>query len=116
MQLQSYFRRELHVFNLHLDISSLTPFRQRVLGMLMNIPYGSTVTYQSLAEMSGSLRGARAVGGAMAANPVPIIIPCHRVIGSDGSLAGYSGGGGTSMKRFLLVMEGVDITGRVISD
>ena len=91
-----------------LDLCS--PFQQQVLRADHAIPRGSVSTYRLIAEQTGNPRGARAVGTAQATNPFPIVIPCHRVIRSDGALGGY--GGGTEMKRRLLEREGVVIKKR----
>ena len=82
----------------------MTEFQQRVLGWIQSIPPGEMMTYGEVAEGIGSPGAARAVGQALGANPVPIVIPCHRVIASDGSLGGYSGG--LHIKEFLLQHEG----------
>jgi len=102
-QLQRYFRGEAVGFDVPLDLSAHTPFLQKVWEATRAIPYGETRSYAELAAMVGRPRAYRAVGRAMALNPVPIIIPCHRVIGSDGHLHGY--GGGLDLKRRLLAME-----------
>lgn len=81
-----------------------SPFEQRVWGRLCEIPYGCTTSYGAIAEELGLTNGARAVGRANGANPIPIVIPCHRVIGTDGKLTGY--GGGLPLKRTLLELEG----------
>ncbi len=107
-QLEWYFHGSLQQFDLPIDFSELTDFRQHVLRLAMQIPYGTITTYSSLATQAGSLGAARAVGGAMAANPVPVVIPCHRVVAVSGALTGYSGAGGIVMKEFLLSMEGID--------
>ncbi len=86
-----------------LDLSAGTPFQQRVWETTRAIPYGRTLSYGEVAWESGCPRGARAVGAAMASNPVPLFVPCHRVIGSDGSLHGF--GGGLPLKRRLLDLE-----------
>lgn len=87
-----------------------TPFQRTVWALLCEIPYGQTVTYgwlaARIAEMRGGRMSAQAVGGAVGRNPVSIIVPCHRVIGADGSLTGF--GGGMDRKRFLLALEGVE--------
>ena len=80
-----------------------TDFQKKVWTALMEIPYGGTVSYKALAERVGSPKAVRAVGAANGANPIPIIIPCHRVIGNDGSLTGF--GGGLPLKRKLLELE-----------
>jgi methylated-DNA-[protein]-cysteine S-methyltransferase len=102
-QLNAYLQKELRVFSLPLAPSG-TPFMQRVWKNLLTIPYGSTATYLDIAGASGILHGARAVGMASHRNPVPVFIPCHRVVGSDGSLRGYRGGLG--LKKELLELEG----------
>jgi methylated-DNA-[protein]-cysteine S-methyltransferase len=106
-QLDQYFRGERRTFELPLELHG-TPFQQRVWRKLQEIPYGATTTYGALAQQlaSGSASGAhdaRAVGAAVGATPIPIVIPCHRVIGADGSLTGY--GGGLHRKRALLEFE-----------
>lgn len=90
-----------------LDISTGTAFQRKVWEKLLEIPYGETRSYKWLAEKVGSPKGFRAVGGANGKNPVPIIIPCHRVINSDGTLGGYSGG--VWIKEFLLKLEDVSV-------
>ena len=99
-----------------LDFGSVKGFAQSVLLADKNIPRGRVMTYGGLAESVGVAGGARAVGNVMAGNPFPLVIPCHRVVRSDGSLGGF--GGGRSMKRALLAMEGVrfDPKGRVFSE
>ena len=87
-------------------LSEATPFQRRVLQQCRRIRYGQTITYGQLAAKAGYPQAARAVGGVMARNRVPLVIPCHRVIGSSGTLRGYSGCGGTAMKRRLLELEG----------
>lgn len=87
-----------------LDLSSLTPFQRKVLGAVKTIPYGETRSYKWVAERIGKPQAARAIGQALNKNPYPIIIPCHRVICSDGKLGGYSKG--IQKKRSLLKKEG----------
>ena len=82
-----------------------TPFQQRVLDCCRQIPYGRTKTYAELAIAAGSPGAARAVGRAMATNPIPLVIPCHRVLGSGGDLCGFSAVGGLDAKRRLLALE-----------
>jgi methylated-DNA-[protein]-cysteine S-methyltransferase len=100
-QLHAYFDGELATFDLPLAPPG-TPYRQRVWQALRRIPYGQTRTYAEIARDAGG--SARAVGGANACNPIPIIIPCHRVVGATG-LGGYSGGDGLATKRQLLALE-----------
>jgi methylated-DNA-[protein]-cysteine S-methyltransferase len=101
-QLQAYFRGELRKFDVPLAMEG-TEFQLRVWNALRGIPYGETISYLQLAERIGNPRAVRAVGLANGSNPIPIIVPCHRVIGSDGSLTGF--GGGISTKKKLLELE-----------
>jgi O-6-methylguanine DNA methyltransferase len=89
---------------------SISPFARRVLGECRRIPYGETATYGELASRVGRPRAARAVGGALRHNPVPLIVPCHRVLRSDGGLGGFSAPGGIDVKRRLLALEAKGIT------
>lgn len=100
-----------HFESIAVDLGGVTPFRARILELIRRIPHGRTMSYAQVAAMAGQRGGARAIGGAMAANPVPIIIPCHRVVASDGRLTGYSAPGGTVSKKILLEMEGVEFKG-----
>lgn len=101
-QLESYFAGDLHDFDLPLDMQG-TPFQKRVWSELLNIPYGRTCSYSFIANAIGSPKAVRAVGAANGSNPIPIVVPCHRVIGAAGKLVGY--GGGLPLKRFLLDLE-----------
>jgi methylated-DNA-[protein]-cysteine S-methyltransferase len=92
-----------------LDWSNISPFHRQVLEQCAQIPTGKTLTYGELAARAGSPRAARAVGSAMARNRWPLIIPCHRVLGTDGRLTGYSGTGGIETKRRLLGLEAGEI-------
>jgi O-6-methylguanine DNA methyltransferase len=105
-QLQAYFDGRRTRFDIPLDLIRLTPFQLTVLQTARRIPPGTTWTYGQVAHAIGKPRASRAVGQALGRNPVPIVIPCHRVVASDGSLGGYSGGGGLQSKRHLLVLEG----------
>jgi methylated-DNA-[protein]-cysteine S-methyltransferase len=102
-ELDEYFAGRRTAFDLPLDLSLATGFRRAVLGHLREIAYGSTESYAQVAEAAGSPRAVRAVGSACATNPLPVIIPCHRVLRSDGSLGGYLGG--LEAKRALLALE-----------
>ena len=101
-QLRAYFGGELRNFDLALDMHG-TEFQKRVWGELLNIPYGATRSYSFVAGTIGAPKAVRAVGAANGRNPIPIVVPCHRVIGAGGSLVGY--GGGLPLKRFLLDLE-----------
>ena len=105
-QLQSYFAGERKTFELPLVLQG-TEFQKKVWTELQNIPYGQTVSYKMLAGRVGSPAAVRAVGAANGANPIPIIIPCHRVIGNDGSLTGF--GGGLPLKKKLLELESAQL-------
>ena len=102
-QLRAYFAGALREFSLPLDMQG-TDFQKRVWGQVAAIPYGETRSYLQIATAIGSPMGVRAVGAANGANPVPIVVPCHRVIGVNGKLVGY--GGGLAMKKRLLELEG----------
>ena len=102
-QLQAFFGGELRSFDLPLAPSYGTGFQRRVWEELCRLPFGTTINYSRLAARIGRPKAVRAVGAANGRNPIPIIVPCHRVIGSNGSLTGYAGG--TDMKRQLLELE-----------
>jgi methylated-DNA-[protein]-cysteine S-methyltransferase len=104
-QLKAYFAGKPVNFHIDLDLSEVTPFQRRVLEACAQIPYGQVTTYGELARRIGRPKAARAVGHAMARNPIPIVIPCHRVIASDGSMCGFSAEQGIALKRRLLEME-----------
>ena len=101
-QLRAYFSGELDKFDLPLAPQG-TPFQRKVWTLLCEIPYGETISYGELARRAGNPNASRAVGLANGSNPIPIIIPCHRVIGSNGKLTGY--GGGLPIKEKLLALE-----------
>lgn len=102
-QLQAYLAGQLRDLDLALDMQG-TQFQRQVWQALTHIPYGQTLSYATLAAELGRPRAVRAVGRANGANPVPIVVPCHRVIGSGGTLVGY--GGGLELKKQLLALEG----------
>ena len=104
-QIQEYLSGERTTFDLEIDWTLITPFQRQVLELQLAIPYGETRTYGQLASQLGKPRAFRAVGRAGATNPVPLIIPCHRVVGSDGSLRGYGAPGGIQTKAWLLALE-----------
>jgi len=101
-QFDEYFAGARRVFDLPLDLRG-TPFQVRAWNALADVPYGTTVTYGGQARHLGVPHAARAIGAANGSNPVPIVLPCHRVVGADGSLTGY--GGGLDVKRWLLTHE-----------
>ncbi|WP_069811888.1 methylated-DNA--[protein]-cysteine S-methyltransferase [Streptomyces sp. TP-A0874] len=105
-QLREYFAGGLRSFTLELDWSLSGGFNLRVLRELAStVPYGAVVGYQQLADRVGEPGAARAVGAAMGSNPLPVVVPCHRVVASDGGIGGF--GGGLEAKRTLLALEGV---------
>lgn len=114
-KLQRYFNGECVDFaDIPVDLTVLPPFRQKVLSSIRTLRYGEICSYGHLAVLCGSPRAARAVGGALAYNPIPIIIPCHRVVSSDGRLTGFSAPGGVITKSALLKMEGVEFKGLLV--
>ncbi len=108
-QLEAYFHGRLRAFSLPIDWRRLTPFQEQVLRRTFAIPYGQVKTYGEIASEIGKPGAARAVGQVEAHNPIPIIIPCHRVISRNGSLHGYSAPDGLETKARLLRLEGVSI-------
>ncbi|MEU6588718.1 methylated-DNA--[protein]-cysteine S-methyltransferase [Streptomyces sp. NPDC046881] len=105
-QLRAYFAGERHDFDLPLDWSLISGFNRQVLRELASgVPYGTVVGYGDLAGRVGQPGGAQAVGAAMGANPLPVVVPCHRVVESGGGIGGF--GGGLETKRKLLALEGV---------
>ena len=109
-ELDQYFNGKRRVFDIEVDLSGLTPFQTKVLAATAKIPFGDVSTYGAVAERAGNARASRAAGGALNQNPIPIVVPCHRVVGSNGSLVGYAGG--LDVKRRLLTLEGADIARR----
>jgi methylated-DNA-[protein]-cysteine S-methyltransferase len=103
-ELEEYFHGRRTSFDLPLDWTLTGGFGRRVLERTARIPYGEVSTYKEVAAAAGSPRGARAAGNALGANPIPIVVPCHRVLASGGGLGGY--GGGLDRKEFLLKLEG----------
>lgn len=109
-QLQEYFDGTRQEFKLEIDWSQLTAFQDHALRSAFTIPYGEVRTYGQIAQDIGHpVSAARAVGGAMATNPIPIVIPCHRVVGVNGELTGYGAAGGIETKAWLLNLEGQEI-------
>ena len=105
-QLHGYFAEAGTEFDVPLDLSRLTPFQRTVLQTARRIVAGTVWSYGQVARALGKPGASQAVGQALGRNPVPIVIPCHRVVSSDGGLGGYSGGGGVETKRLLLQLEG----------
>ncbi len=105
-ELRAYVRGSLRDFTIPIDWSSLRPFQLKTLKAVYEIPCGETRTYAEIAAQIGHPNAYRAVGRANATNPMPLVIPCHRVIGKDGKLHGYGGGDGLPTKEWLLKMEG----------
>lgn len=103
-ELDEYFAGKRTRFDLTVDLSALTPFQQRVLAATKRVPFGKVRTYGEIASRAGMPTASRATGAALGANPIPIVVPCHRVVASDGSLHGYAGG--LERKRLLLKLEG----------
>jgi len=103
-QLDDYFGRGLQRFDIPIDWSLSGPFARRVLRRTARIPYGKVSTYSDIAHQVGAERAARAVGNALAGNPIAVIVPCHRVVRRGGALGGY--GGGLDRKQWLLTLEG----------
>jgi methylated-DNA-[protein]-cysteine S-methyltransferase len=103
-EFDEYFEGRRREFDIDLDWQLVQGFNRRVLEATARIPYGKMSTYKTMATEAGSPRAARAAGNALHNNPIPLVVPCHRVIGSGGSLVGY--GGGLPMKEYLLKLEG----------
>jgi len=109
-QLREYFAKERTSFDLPLDLSGVTSdFQREVYNQLLKVEHGHVMSYGQIAREIGKPDQARAVGQAVGANPIPIIVPCHRVIASDGRLTGFSGG--LKRKVVLLKLEGIDVDG-----
>jgi methylated-DNA-[protein]-cysteine S-methyltransferase len=108
-ELGEYLKGKRREFTFAIDWSTLKPFQQKAMKAVYAIPYGETQTYADIAIQIGHPNAYRAVGRANATNPMPLVIPCHRVIGTDGKLHGYGGGDGLPTKEWLLKMEGAMI-------
>jgi methylated-DNA-[protein]-cysteine S-methyltransferase len=102
-ELDQYFNGKRRAFDVAVDLSPLTDFQRRILTATARVPFGDVSTYAAVAAKAGSEKASRAAGQALGSNPIPIVVPCHRVLASDGSLGGYSGG--LDAKRALLHME-----------
>lgn len=105
-ELQAYFAGELTSFSIPVDLSGVSDFTRKVLKATATIPYGETASYGEIAKMIDMPGATQAVGNALGANPVPIVVPCHRVVRSDGSMGWFTGG--PDIKRALLRLEGVE--------
>ncbi|MBT1071490.1 methylated-DNA--[protein]-cysteine S-methyltransferase [Pelotalea chapellei] len=114
--LRLYFMGQQQPFeSVPVDLTGLPPFRMRILTLIRTIPYGETRSYKDVSLLAGLPHAARAVGGAMASNPVPIIIPCHRVVAANGLLTGYTAPGGLKLKKNILRAEGVEFKGEQVA-
>ncbi len=111
-ELDEYFEGRRRDFDLQLDLTPVAAFHREALDELARIPYGQVTTYGSLAARVGHPKAARAIGGAMNRNPIPIVLPCHRVVGANGSLTGYAGG--LDRKEMLLRLEGALLDTRLL--
>ena len=107
-ELDEYFSGTRTAFDVAVDLTAVPGFQRHVLDELVRVPYGEVTTYGALAARAGNPRAARAVGTFMNRNPIPIVLPCHRVVGANGSLTGY--GGGLERKERLLQLEGASLT------
>ena len=106
-EIDSYFAGSLMKFTLPVDLTKGTPFQRAVWQEINKIKFGQVKTYADIARAIGKPLAARAVGGAVGSNPIPLVIGCHRVLGSSGKITGYSGGKGLPTKRVLLKLEGI---------
>lgn len=105
-QVQAYFDGKRVAFDEPLDLSAGTDFQRKVWLQASGVPYGRVTTYSGLAKEIGRPNAARAVAGALARNPVPLLVPCHRIVGADGTLRGFSAPGGVETKQAMLRLEG----------
>ena len=106
-ELESYFAGNLKKFTIPLDLTNGTEFQRTVWKEIAKIKFGQVKTYADIARAIGKPLAARAVGGAVGSNPIPLVVGCHRVLGSSGKITGYSGGKGLPTKRILLNLEGI---------
>lgn len=106
-ELSDYATGRTRSFTVPIDLAGLTPFQRRVLKATARVPYGEVASYGKIAAAIGNPGSSRAVGNALGSNPVPILIPCHRIIGADGRIGGFTGG--LRAKRRLLAMEGISL-------
>ncbi len=110
-QVRDYYEGHAVRFNVKVDLTTCPPFHRRVYQACRRIPSGKTASYSDLARAAGSEHAMRAVGNAMAHNPLPLVVPCHRVLRADGSLGGFSSPEGVEQKRRMLRLEGVALCG-----
>ncbi len=110
-QILEYLEGKRQHFDVQLDCSGMRPFQYKVLQRTLAIPFGQVVTYGQIAAEFGTTSASRAVGGALGHNPMPILIPCHRVVASDGRLTGFSAAEGIHTKQWLLELEGRKVVG-----
>ena len=106
-ELMEYFDGNRTAFTFPVELTHGTDFQQRVWKQIAKIPFGKTMTYAEIAKAIGKPLASRAVGGAVGANPVPLVVGCHRILGTGGRITGYSGGEGLRTKRWLLAHEGL---------
>ncbi len=111
-QVRAYLSGHLKEFSIPLDLGHVSGFQARVLGAAQSVGWGETCSYGELAEAVGSAEASRAVGQALASNPVALVVPCHRIVGSDGGMVGF--GGGVEQKLALLGLEGVTVAGESV--
>jgi len=109
-ELDQYFSGKRHEFDVEVDLSGLTPFQTRILTATAKIPFGAVSTYQQIARRAGNETASRASGGALTPTPLPLVVPCPRVVGSHGALVGSAVG--LDVKRRLLAIEGADVATR----
>jgi methylated-DNA-[protein]-cysteine S-methyltransferase len=114
-QIREYLLGQRKVFSMPLDLQGRTAFTLLVLEACRSIPYGQVCSYSQLALRAGHPKAARAAGSVMAGNPIPLVIPCHRVVGSEGGLHGFGAPGGLDTKAWLLQMEGVNVVGHKLA-
>lgn len=107
-QIREYLNGERQDFDIPIDWSGMTSFQEKALRATYKIPYGEVTTYGEIAKQMGKPKSARGVGRAEATNPMPLVIPCHRVLGADGGLHGYGAGEGIETKAWLLELEGAE--------
>jgi methylated-DNA-[protein]-cysteine S-methyltransferase len=116
-EMVEYFEGGRSRFGMTLDLSQATPFQKRAYRVMLTIPFGEVRTYRWLAEKIGNPKALRAVGSANARNRWPVVIPCHRIVGSDGRLTGFSAPGGLALKEKLLKLEGIEVEkGRTLAN